>query len=79
MSGDNTVSLKDDLLKYCNVEHIDIKYNPVFTDEEISNFTPSGEVFSITDDMIDSYIEQTTTTLSKKDLLEGLKILKDAD
>tara|TARA_R110000824_G_scaffold387415_1_gene582705 strand:- start:1438 stop:2433 length:996 start_codon:yes stop_codon:yes gene_type:complete len=79
LSGDNTVSLQDDLLKYCNVEHINIQYNPVFTDDEISNFTPSGEVFSISDEMIDKYLEQTTTTLSKQDLLEGLRILKDAD
>jgi len=79
LSEDNTVSLHDDLLKHCNVEHLDVQYNPVFTDEEISNFTPSGEVFSITDEMIDSYIEQTTTTLSKQHLLEGLQILKDAD
>jgi DNA repair exonuclease SbcCD nuclease subunit len=79
LSGDNTVNLQEDLARHCKVEQIDIQYNPVFMDEEISNFTPSGDVFSITDDMIDNYIEQTTTTLSKQDLLEGLKILKDAD
>jgi len=79
LSGDNTVSLQDDLLKFCKVKQIDIQYNPVFTDEEISNYTPSGDIFSITDDMIDSYIEQTTTTLSKQDLLESLQTLKNAD
>ena len=79
LSGDNTVSLQNDLAKCCNVKHIDIQYNPVFPEDEISNFTPSEEVFTITDDMIDNYIEQTTTMLSKEDLLESLKLLKDAD
>ena len=60
-------------------EHIDIKYNPMFNDDSISDYKPDQSMFSINEDIITDYVENANSTISKEVLLEGYRLLKDED
>jgi len=61
-----------------DIGYLDVKYRPVFDEkEELSNYSPSETLFSIDDSTINSYVEDTNSTLTKETLLEGLKLLRD--
>lgn len=61
-----------------DIGYLDVKYRPVFDEkEELSNYSPSETLFSIDDSTINSYVEDTNSTLTKETLLEGLKLLRN--
>ena len=79
LSKENQVGLQEDLYEHCKVKGIDIQFNPVFSEEELSEYVPSSDVFSITDEMIEDYVNKNTTSLSKEDLMQGLELLRHED
>ncbi len=74
----------DDLIKKIiseyGVDYVDIKYMPVFSEEddsELSSFRPNKSMVTVTEDLIQSYVDGANTTISKEDLMTGLRLLKN--
>ena len=61
------------------VAYLDIKYSPVFNEEELSSFSPSKDLFSINEGIIKEYVESANSVLSTESLMEGYSLLKDED
>ena len=59
------------------VAHLDIKYSPVFNEEELSTYQPERDLFSINDVIIEDYVNDANSTISKDTLMEGYRLLKD--
>ena len=66
-----------ELVEKLNVAGVEVKYVP-FTDDR-DEFTPEGGSVSleVTDDLIESYINNTPTKINKEMLLEGLKLIHE--
>ena len=62
-----------------NVHTIDVKYSPVFNEEDLSSYTPERELFTINEMIISDYVEQANSTIPFNTLMEGYRLLKDAD
>ncbi len=60
-------------------EHIDVKYNPMFNDEALSDYKPDQSLFSINEDIISEYVGSANSIISKEVLMEGYRLLKDED
>lgn len=65
------------LLDKLDVGYVDIKYKPLLDDKE--EYVPDVEISSasVTDEMIEHYINSSKTTISKEALLEGLKLIHE--
>ena len=59
------------------VAYVDIKYAPVFDEEQVSNYAPERDLFSINDVIIEDYVKQAITTLSVEKIMEGYRLLQD--
>ena len=62
-----------------SVAHLDIKYSPIFNEDEVSTFTPEKDLFSINEMIISDYVESANSVISKEKLMEGYRLLKDED
>ena len=60
-----------------NVAYIDLKYAPVFNEEDLSTYKPDRDLFSINEVIISDYVEQANSTISIDTLMEGYRLLKD--
>tara|TARA_R110002051_G_scaffold279562_2_gene341049 strand:- start:5036 stop:6034 length:999 start_codon:yes stop_codon:yes gene_type:complete len=60
-----------------NVAHLDVKYSPVFNEDEISSYQPERDLFSINDVIIEDYVKNANSTIPTKTLMEGYRLLKD--
>lgn len=66
-----------DLVDKLDVAGVEVKYVP-FTDERDEFMPEVGKVsLEVTDDLIDSYINNTPTKINKELLLEGLKLIHE--
>jgi len=61
------------------VAYVDVKYAPVFNEEEVSSYEPDRDLFSINEMIISDYVESSNSTLSVDILMEGYRLLKDED
>ena len=59
------------------VAHVDVKYSPVFNEEEISTYTPERDLFSINDMIISDYVEEANSIIPIETLMEGYRLLQD--
>ena len=59
------------------VAYVDVKYAPVFNEEEVSTYSPERDLFSINDMIISDYVESANSTIPIKTLMEGYRLLKD--
>ena len=57
--------------------HVDVKYSPVFNEEEISTYTPERDLFSINDMIISDYVEEANSIIPIETLMEGYRLLQD--
>jgi hypothetical protein len=58
--------------------YLDIKYKPVVDEKKPqSTYDPEQIITRIDDDLISDYINKTNTTLSKQELLDGLKVINE--
>jgi len=62
-----------------NVAQLDVKYSPVFNEEEVSTFTPERDLFSINEIIISDYVESANSLIPQDKLMEGYRLLKDED
>jgi len=61
------------------VPHIDVKYAPVFNEDELSSYRPERELFSINEMIIEDYVNEAASTISKETLMRGYRLLQDED
>lgn len=76
---DITFSVYDLKKIYPWVKEWDIKFQPTYDEEQLSEYKSSVELFQINDQIIDDYIEQARTIWSKKELMSILADIKDED
>ena len=62
-----------------DVAYIDVKYAPIFNEEEVSSYNPDRDLFSINEMIISDYVESANSTLSTGRLMEGYRLLKNED
>jgi hypothetical protein len=60
-----------------SVAYLDIKYAPVFDEEELSTYTPERELFSINEMIISDYVEDSNSIIPSQVLMEGYRLLRD--
>jgi DNA repair exonuclease SbcCD nuclease subunit len=79
ITDQNSVDLRRKIMEEYEVAYVDMKYLPLVSDEShLSTFRPSGMTFDLTDDFINSYVEECNSSIPKDMLLQGLKMLKDS-
>jgi DNA repair exonuclease SbcCD nuclease subunit len=63
------------------VKHVDVKFSAIQETkyEEQSTFIPTEEVFQITPDLIEKYVEENNTALPKEAIMRGLQTLKNEE
>ena len=61
------------------VPYIDVKYNPIFNEEEISSYEPERNLFSINEMIIEDYVDRANSIIPKETLMKGYRSLKDED
>tara|TARA_R110002126_G_scaffold92657_5_gene219762 strand:+ start:806 stop:1795 length:990 start_codon:yes stop_codon:yes gene_type:complete len=59
------------------VHSIDVKYSPVFNEEEISSYEPDKDLFAINEKVITDYVDQANSTISAEMLMQGYRLLQD--
>ena len=59
------------------VAYVDIKYAPVFNEEDISSYSADRDLFSINDVIISDYIKEANSTIATDKLMEGYRLLQD--
>jgi len=62
-----------------DVAYVDIKYKPVFDDDNLSSYKPERDIFSINEVLIEDYVDSAESTLTKEQIMEGYSLLKDED
>jgi hypothetical protein len=63
---------------YPLINWVDLRFtNVVDTKEELSYYRPERQLFSINEAIIEDYIDSSATSLTKEDLLSGLKELDE--
>lgn len=77
LTGESLEAVAGDVVKDLDVVSIDIKYKPVDMEDEQSGYKPERGLFSINDVILEDYIDKSSTSLDREDLLEGLRLLKD--
>ena len=65
--------LTKDLEKLPYVEYV---YDPVIKEDEVSNLDITDQVSLVDDALIESYVNEQSTSLKKSNILEGLELLK---
>mgnify|MGYP003651181344 CR=1 FL=1 len=62
-----------------NVDHMEVKFRPAFDEERLSEFTPSRDLFSLNEVILEDYIDSANTELPKEKIMEGFRLIKDED
>lgn len=78
-NDETTNDLRAKILEEFKVKYVDLKFNPILNqklDNRISDYVPSTKIDSLTDDVIDKYLEEQTSNLSKEVLKKGLEEIK---
>jgi hypothetical protein len=58
--------------------YVDVKYKPVVDENKPqSSYNPEQIITKVDEALIEDYINNTNTTLSKQELLDGLKIINE--
>lgn len=65
------------ILNDYNISVLDIKYKSVSDFDTPNTYVPKENLFAITDEVISDYIDNSSTSLEKEDLLEGLSLLRN--
>ena len=67
-----------DLIDQLEVGYVEVKFKPVFDDRcEQSDYDPINPVVEISEDLIEKYINASSTQISKDKLLEGLQLIHE--
>ena len=68
-------------IPYTNLDvvSVDVKYLPSFDEDNISDYSPKRDLFSVNEVIINDYVEMVPTTLPKERILRGYDLIKDGD
>lgn len=78
-NDENTNNLRSKILEDYKVGYVDLKFNPLLNqklDNRLSDYVPSTKIDSLTEDVIDRYLDEQTSNLSKEVLKKGLDDIK---
>jgi DNA repair exonuclease SbcCD nuclease subunit len=78
-NDETTNDLRTKILEEYKVGYVDLKFNPILNqklDNRISDYVPSTKIDSLTDEVIDKYLDEQTSNLSKEVLKKGLEEIK---
>jgi len=75
--SDNQHIAREVLSQY-DVDCLEIKYKPVFEEEEENYYSPEKNPFTIDDDILREYVMNTTAALEKDDIFLGLDLINNA-
>jgi len=62
-----------------DVAHLEVKFRPAFDEERLSEFTPTRDLFSLNEVILEDYIDSANTDLPKEKIMEGFKLIKDGN
>jgi DNA repair exonuclease SbcCD nuclease subunit len=75
--GDNSIAkLKEDILSKYNVKYLDIKFSQLYEIKHNSTYNPTVNINEINEGVIEKYIDESNTKISKDSLLKGLTEIK---
>jgi len=58
---------------------MEVKFRPAFDEERLSEFTPTRDLFSLNEVILEDYIDSANTDLPKEKIMEGFKLIKDGN
>jgi DNA repair exonuclease SbcCD nuclease subunit len=61
------------------VASVDVKYIPVFNEDNVSDYKPERDLFSINEVIIEDYVEAANSNIPYENLMSGYRLLKDED
>ncbi len=74
----NQLELISTVIKEYGVDWVDVKFLSVIdTHDELSNYVPSTNIFTINESVIKDYVKQSRTDIPYDSLMEGLKEIED--
>ena len=79
-SDENTLDLRNKILKEYGVGYVDIKFKPMLNpklEQRLSNYDPQVPLDKIDNEIIDKYIEEQATSIPKERLVAGLDKIKE--
>ena len=62
-----------------NVASVDVTYNPIFNEDELSEYSPERNLFSVNEMIIEDYVDKANSIIPKETLMAGYRGLKDED
>jgi len=75
--ADNHMIAREVLSEY-DIDCLEIKYKPVFEEEEENYYSPERNPFTIDDNILREYVMNTTASLEKDDIFLGLDLINNA-
>ncbi len=73
-----TENISQFINEHIDVAHVDIKYKPQFKDNrDMPELSSEEFAVDINKELIDKYIEESSTNLSREELLDGLKLIHE--
>ena len=79
LSQHNSTATARRILEDYEPQVLDIKFHPIIDDNNPSTYTPKRELFSVNEAIIEDYVDNSQTKLTKEDIMGGLRLLKDED
>ena len=76
---DTSNDLRQTIMKDYGVNHVDLKFQPVFDkklNNRLSDFDPNVPITSIDSDIIQRYLEDNSSEIPNEDLTRGLDLIK---
>jgi predicted phosphodiesterase len=70
-------SISNDLIDKLKVAQFEMQFKPIPDENLLSDYAPSRDLFSVNEAIIDDYLDNSHSEISKEDLLLGLRLLKE--
>lgn len=74
-SEENSSDMKSQILSKYNVKHLDIRFEPIYDkklNNRISDYDPQRAIESLSDSIIDKYLEEQKSSIPTEELKKGL-------
>jgi predicted phosphodiesterase len=77
LSDVNNDLIVHDLLGTFPIAHLEVKYKPIFDDNVENYYDPKTSSCSLTEEMYEEYVNNSSVNLSKEDLMRGFSEIND--
>jgi hypothetical protein len=78
-TDDATNDLKNQILKEYKVAHVELKFQPILDkklNNRLSNYAPTTKIETLSNDVLDSYLDEQSSNIPREDLMKGLEEIK---